>query len=112
MNFFRKTLEFTESRINKGNYREAIEILDNHINSEHTLQSDLFLLKKAIDQYTQCIANAKNSLELISKDSTMNTGYRKQQEITAIREIEDAKAKLDKIKDIINALKKDRIRLE
>ncbi len=109
MGFFHKTLERAIGKLNDNNYREAIEILESHINGEHQADSDLMLLKKAIDQYNEKITTAKANLERIN--NIMNREAREKEKVSALNSMHEAIVKLEKVETIVRALRDDTKRL-
>ena len=99
MSFFKHTLKEIEALLTKGEFDNAKQILEEHINAELHFHSDLMGLHGVLGSYIQSIRNAHQMIER-SHQSPVYTPH-------LIRHIQHAKSEIQRAEAIIEKLKRE-----
>lgn len=101
MGLFRKTLTDLGKLVDKKELVKARQVLDDHINTEHTTEGDLAGVAASIHVYQQKLLEAKAKL------TALNAGSKKTSAAEVKKDIATAQAELVKMQALISKLRSD-----
>jgi len=101
MTLFKESIDDIIKDIKKENFEEAKRILDDHIENEHNLDSDLANLQRTVGFYQRHLVDSRRALIHLVRDPAP-----KQHDIDiVIKNLENAQMEVGLIEELITKLK-------